>query len=60
MAGLLDGFWMARWLDCWFGLKKTSDDYRAIALVRHGFGGHPFGRDKYIAKERTFSRVEKM
>lgn len=37
--------------------KKDSDAARAIALMRHGFGGHPFGRDEYIAKERTTSRI---
>jgi 6-phosphogluconate dehydrogenase len=36
---------------------KDSDTYKAIALMRHGFGGHPFGRDEYIAKERKNSRI---
>jgi len=40
--------------------SKPSDDYRAIALMRNGFGGHPIGRDSYIAKERKISRIEKM
>jgi 6-phosphogluconate dehydrogenase len=31
----------------------------AVALMRHGFGGHPFGRDEYIRKERKTSRIEK-
>jgi 6-phosphogluconate dehydrogenase len=39
---------------------KDSDTYRAIALMRHGFGGHPFGKDKYIAKERKTSRIQKI
>ncbi|MGI0001480.1 MAG: phosphogluconate dehydrogenase (NAD(+)-dependent, decarboxylating) [Nitrososphaeraceae archaeon] len=39
---------------------KDSDTYRAIALMRHGFGGHPFGRDEYIAKERKTSRIQKL
>ena len=30
---------------------------RAIAMMRHGFGGHPFGRDKGIARERHTGRV---
>jgi len=30
---------------------------RAIALMRHGFGGHPFGRDESIARERREGRV---
>jgi 6-phosphogluconate dehydrogenase len=34
-----------------------SDTYKSIALMRHGFGGHPFGNDKYIAKERKTSRI---
>jgi 6-phosphogluconate dehydrogenase len=34
--------------------------YKAIALMRHGFGGHPFGEDKYIAQERKTSRTSKI
>jgi 6-phosphogluconate dehydrogenase len=30
---------------------------RAIALMRHGFGGHPFGADEAIAQERQTGRV---
>jgi 6-phosphogluconate dehydrogenase len=30
---------------------------RAIALMRHEFGGHPFGADKGIAGERREGRV---
>jgi 6-phosphogluconate dehydrogenase len=30
---------------------------RAIALMRHGFGGHPFGADQAIAQERKQGRV---
>lgn len=37
-----------------------SDTYRSIALMRHGFGGHPFGRDERIIKERETSRVAGM
>ncbi|MDI6886507.1 MAG: decarboxylating 6-phosphogluconate dehydrogenase [archaeon] len=40
--------------------EKESDTYRAIALMRHGFGGHPFGKDEYIAKERKMSRIAKI
>jgi 6-phosphogluconate dehydrogenase len=36
----------------------SSDTYRAIALMRHGFGGHPFGKNEYIAKERKMSRIK--
>jgi 6-phosphogluconate dehydrogenase len=39
---------------------KDSDTYKAIALMRHGFGGHPFGKDEYIAKERETSRIKKI
>lgn len=30
---------------------------RAIAMMRHGFGGHPFGPDEGIRRERTRGRV---
>ena len=39
---------------------KSSDTYRSIALMRQGFGGHPFGRDEYISKERKTSRISKI
>ena len=29
-------------------------------VMRHGFGGHPFGKDEYIAKERKTSRIQKI
>jgi 6-phosphogluconate dehydrogenase len=37
---------------------RESDTYRAIALMRHGFGGHPFGPDAYIQDERRTSRIQ--
>ncbi|HYA81896.1 MAG TPA: decarboxylating 6-phosphogluconate dehydrogenase [Candidatus Bathyarchaeia archaeon] len=37
-----------------------SDTYKSIALMRHGFGGHPFGRDEYIVKERKTDRIAKI
>jgi len=40
--------------------EEKSDAYRAIALMRHGFGGHPFGKDEYIAQERKISRLTKI
>jgi 6-phosphogluconate dehydrogenase len=40
--------------------KPESDIYRAIALMRHGFGGHPFGEDAYIKNERKTSRISKL
>lgn len=30
---------------------------RAIAMMRHGFGGHPYGRDPEVAGERRDGRV---
>ena len=30
---------------------------RAVAMMRHGFGGHPYGRDEGIARERHEGRV---
>ena len=30
---------------------------RSIAMMRHGFGGHPYGSDAAIAKERNEGRV---
>jgi 6-phosphogluconate dehydrogenase len=37
--------------------QSESDAARAIAIMRHGFGGHPYGKDEYIAKERKTSRI---
>ena len=30
---------------------------KAIAMMRHGFGGHPFGSNKSIVHERRFGRI---
>lgn len=30
---------------------------KAVAMMRHGFGGHPFGSDEAIARERREGRV---
>jgi 6-phosphogluconate dehydrogenase len=30
---------------------------RAIAMMRHGFGGHPYGTDEAIVHERVVGRV---
>lgn len=30
---------------------------RAVAMMRHGFGGHPYGRDESIARERHKGRL---
>ena len=38
--------------------RDTAHNWaRAIAMMRHGFGGHPFGSDKGIARERHTGRV---
>ena len=39
---------------------NESDTYRSIALMRHGFGGHPFGKDERIIEERKTSRISKV
>jgi 6-phosphogluconate dehydrogenase len=39
---------------------RESDAYKSIALMRHGFGGHPFGKDEGIIKERKTSRISKV
>ena len=35
---------------------KQHDTARAIAMMRHGFGGHPFGADAGVARERHTGR----
>ena len=39
--------------------SRDSKKYwaRAIAMMRHGFGGHPYGPDEAIARERREGRV---
>lgn len=37
---------------------KTKVDYRAIAMMRHGFGGHPFGEKEELKVERRLSRID--
>jgi 6-phosphogluconate dehydrogenase len=37
-----------------------SDAYKAIALMRHGFGGHPLGKDEEIIEERKTSRISRL
>ena len=39
------------------GRDEQRNAARAIAVMRHGFGGHPFGRDENIARERRRGRV---
>jgi len=36
---------------------KEKDWAKAIAMMRHGFGGHPFGTDEAIVHERRYGRV---
>lgn len=38
---------------------KPDNSYRAVAIMRHGFGGHPYGENDYIANERKVSRIHK-
>ena len=35
----------------------THDAPRAIDLMRHGFGGHPYGQDAGVARERHTGRI---
>jgi 6-phosphogluconate dehydrogenase len=37
-----------------------GDAYKSIALMRHGFGGHPFGKEEGISRERKTSRISKI
>ncbi len=47
-------------MDLFQSRLKESDTYKSVAIMRHGFGGHPFGTDQYIAKERQTSRITKI
>jgi 6-phosphogluconate dehydrogenase len=41
-----------------FGSRdEKRNGARAVVAMRHGFGGHPYGQDEAIAKERQESRV---
>jgi 6-phosphogluconate dehydrogenase len=37
--------------------EKDNISAKAIAMMRHGFGGHPFGEDEEIKKERVLGQV---
>lgn len=39
---------------------KDQNWVRAIAMMRHGFGNHPFGRDESIEKERYYEKVNEI
>ena len=39
--------------------KKPKDSYRAVAIMRHELGGHPYGESDYLKKERKISRIHK-
>ncbi|MHA1472068.1 MAG: phosphogluconate dehydrogenase (NAD(+)-dependent, decarboxylating) [Promethearchaeota archaeon] len=39
---------------------KPNDSYRAVAIMRHELGGHPYGESDYLAKERETSRIHKL
>lgn len=36
---------------------KNRFDYSSIAMMRHGFGGHPFGADENLQSERKTGRI---
>ena len=36
---------------------REKDWARAIVMMRHGFGGHPFGPQESVARERREGRV---
>ena len=38
--------------------EKTHIADKSIAMMRHGFGGHPYGEDKGIQHERKFGKIE--
>ena len=41
-----------------FASRDSSNDWaRAIVMMRHGFGGHPYGEDEAIRQERREGRV---
>ena len=41
-----------------FRSRDTDNDWaKAVAIMRHEFGGHPFGRDESVAKERKTGKV---
>lgn len=37
-----------------------QDSARAVALLRHEYGGHPFGKDEHIAEERKTGRITRI
>lgn len=37
---------------------KNQIDYKSIAMMRHGFGGHPFGEKDELKIERKNSRID--
>lgn len=42
-----------------FASRDTENTWaKAIAMMRHGFGGHPFGEHDGIKHERQFGRIE--
>jgi len=40
--------------------KEPKDSYRAVAIMRHGLGGHPYGESENLANERKTSRIHKL
>lgn len=33
-------------------------DYKSVSMMRHGFGGHPFGEEDMLKKERLEGRID--
>ncbi len=44
-------------MELFISRDKKIDWARAIAMMRHGFGGHPFGASPSIARERQEGQV---
>ena len=48
-------------LDMLFMSRGSGDDCsRAVALLRHEYGGHPLGKDEHVERERKTSKITKI
>ena len=47
-------------MEVFISIKKSNVSYRAVAIMRHELGGHPYGESDYLAKERETSRIHKL
>ena len=48
-------------LDMLFMSRGSGDDSsRAVALLRHEYGGHPLGKDEHVERERKTSKITKI